>query len=726
MARIGLVLSTVVLLCAPCRAQSPPVTDHRVRQAMDRIEQYLWRIQDQSNGGWDHYDYPVASQEGGETALVVTAMLARGISGQHPKMQQAIGYLSRTKMQGTYAVALRAHVWAQMPRTYHEQLAIDSRWLLRAADKRSRFAYGSDKRGSLNHSTTHYGLLGLWEVAKSNIHVPPKIWAEAEDYFMDAQNADGGWGYNRDHPSTGSMTAAGLTMLLIAQQELHRGEMTVAPRRAEAIADGMRWLDRRFIGGRNVPEADWNYYYLYAIERVALASGVRVLNDLDWFAAGAKYILRDQESNGSIDNNSVRSAFALAFLARGRVPVWITKLTSYTDQWDHRPNDIYYLTRYLSDLRESELNWQRVDIDTDLTQWRDVPAAYMANKKSFKMTVEQKASLKQYLDSGGTLLVNPDNGASTPGKSIRKFAAEMYPQWPVRVLPEDHPMFNALHKVEHRRFKVYGVGNGVRELMIIAERDWGYAWQSSAKPGVTPPWRLAVNFWATVTDRGLLQPRLVPRLPVNEGRQPTGYFNVARARYDGNWLPEPLAWELFGIALLNRTGRKLKTEDVDVADLANADVPLVHLVGVDPAVFSEAQLDAIANYARTGGTVLVETAGGRGSFAQQLEKQLAAKLGNMAVPIAFKHPLISGEGMKDAYNAKHAQYRRYAVATLSPGNRPRLAAFMFDQRPAIIISNEDFTQGMIRTNHWGVVGYDNDTVDKLLTNLVIWSKSAGK
>jgi hypothetical protein len=46
---------------------------------------------------------------------------------------------------------------------------------------------------------------------------------------------------------------------------------------------------------------------------------------------------------------------------------------------------------------------------------------------------------------------------------------------------------------------------------------------------------------------------------------------------------------------------------------------------------------------------------------------------------------------------------------------------MFDQRPAIIISNEDLSQGMIRVNHWGVVGYDNETTEKLLTNLVLWS-----
>ena len=68
-------------------------------------------------------------QVGGETALVTLALLISGESAQNPKIARALRFLRKIEMKGTYAVAIRAHVWAHLPPEYLPLLNTDASWL---------------------------------------------------------------------------------------------------------------------------------------------------------------------------------------------------------------------------------------------------------------------------------------------------------------------------------------------------------------------------------------------------------------------------------------------------------------------------------------------------------------------------------------------------------------------------------------------------------------------
>ena len=156
-------------------------------------------------------------------------------------------------MDGTYAVAMRANLWAMLPPKFDPLLAADTKWLI---DGFSERAAGWTYRQNSNttrrdNSITQYGALALWAAASRGVAVQQRYWQMLEDRFLQMQLDDGGWNYTGDGQSTGSMTAAGLATLFITQDLLHSQEFVpINPNRQTAsqtaIENALRWMDDNF------------------------------------------------------------------------------------------------------------------------------------------------------------------------------------------------------------------------------------------------------------------------------------------------------------------------------------------------------------------------------------------------------------------------------------------------------------------------------------------------
>jgi hypothetical protein len=721
-------VALTALILGGTLAQTPGtlLTERRVDAAIGRMKEHLYATQNKQAGHFEVGSYATGSNAGGQTALVVLAMLMAGESPQNPPLAKAIAWLKTADPKhyftGTYAVAIRAHVWAALSAEQHVPLLRrDAAWLLDAASKHPKglFDYGNVAPSRIDHSVTQYGTLGLWEAAKRGLPFSKSVWRKIQAHFIGAQRPDGGWNYGGDgQASYGSMTAAGLTALIICRQELYSGGSKIPKASTEAIQRGLSWLDTNFDGPRNSNNGSWPFYYLVSIERVALAGGIRELGGVDWYGVGAGHILSQQQASGGVGGQPWNTAFALMFLARGRYPVWVSKLAIPSARWNLRPDDLYRLTAQLSDMTERELNWQVVSIDTQPEHWLNAPLLCVTSADKINLTPPQTQRLRRYLDLGGMLVAVPHAAATDFRASIRQFARTLYPRFRMRRLPADHPFFKSLHQIEYARAgRVEGISNGVRELIVMLERDWA---ADKGKVGAGPP-PLAANIYAHLSDRGRLPSRLASHYERRIERRSNGTFQVGRLRYDGEWLPEPAAWEVVGNRVFNRHGIDVQTVDLELETLsAEADAPaLMHLAGIDAVELSALQLAAVERYARSGGTVLIETVGGRGDFARSVEKQLADHLETAAAPLGRHVPMLSGEGVEGAVAIERVRYRRRAAVILSARSRPRLAAFAFDGRPAILISREDMTLGMMGVRHADILGYAVESALELATNIVL-------
>ena len=63
-------------------------------------------------------------------------------------------------------------------------------------------------------------------------------------------------------------------------------------------------------------KGNWNYYYLYGLERVGSLTRVEQMGTHWWYVEGARHLLAKQDKKGFWPGGDVQTAFALLFLRR--------------------------------------------------------------------------------------------------------------------------------------------------------------------------------------------------------------------------------------------------------------------------------------------------------------------------------------------------------------------------------------------------------------------------
>src|SRR4051812_33470963 len=166
-------------LVAPARgASSTTASPEMIDAAIKKGADYLFGKQ--KNGNWEFaekrdpttkpYDYNTGGQWGGKTALVTYALLAADQSPQDQRMVQAVNWLRRAELVGTYAIGMRAQVWNNLPMTAENKTSMqrDAKLLLdlckTEGDAKGFYTYLNSPETIKNydHSASQYGVLGCW------------------------------------------------------------------------------------------------------------------------------------------------------------------------------------------------------------------------------------------------------------------------------------------------------------------------------------------------------------------------------------------------------------------------------------------------------------------------------------------------------------------------------------------------------------------------------------
>ncbi|HED64110.1 MAG TPA: hypothetical protein ENJ09_01015 [Planctomycetes bacterium] len=344
-------------------AQDPSGVD----EAIDRGVDFLLSRQLRDGSFHEH----AARYGSGATALAVFALLESGLDEDHPAIRRAFAYLDTTRPTKVYTAALQLLAYAELEtldkqrrRHVSEVLALLLSW------QRDDFGYpfleesdGSargDDPGDL--SNTQFGALGLraaiqiglkvprsafedllhatlpYQEKERKVEVPPD--PEHPERSRTGTSSEAGFRY-RVPPSqvtrtgkplrnarptrevTGSMTAAGLTVLAVVRDAAGSRLGKADRRKLEASARlALRWLANHFDAANNPGSRQWFLYYLYGVERVGAFFELERLGTHDWYAEGARELLRRQTPFGAWGGRTGESAtaFALLFLDRATAP----------------------------------------------------------------------------------------------------------------------------------------------------------------------------------------------------------------------------------------------------------------------------------------------------------------------------------------------------------------------------------------------------------------------
>ncbi len=155
--------------------------------------------------------------------------------------------------------------------------------------------------GQIDNSNTQFALLGVWAANRVGSPADTSL-AALDSHFRSTQNGDGGWGYHPRFGNAPAMTCAGLMGLAIASARPERSERLTSKALGRDLAADpafQRALQRVGRDARDRINASAPIYYLWSLERVCVALGLRDLDGFDWYRAGATELLRRQLRNGS-------------------------------------------------------------------------------------------------------------------------------------------------------------------------------------------------------------------------------------------------------------------------------------------------------------------------------------------------------------------------------------------------------------------------------------------
>jgi hypothetical protein len=708
--------------------------DLAVQRAIEAGKKALWA--QWKDGHWPEVGKPGASavvgeesNYGGRTALCAYALLACGEKPDGPRMKPTLEWLAQADLVGIYAQAMRVNAFALLgPRSPHyDKFRQDVESLIAAMDSRGRYDYVAPAKPPVDrakfvyerydNSVSQLAVLAVATGANNGVDVPKAYWRAVEEHWKDDQAPDGGWGYQKGGRAYGSMTAAGLATLYLCFDNNYlqdfvecRANTDFAP-----IAKGMGWLDKNFSASGNPGHFSWYYYYLYGLERVGLASGRKYFGQADWYADGVKVVLA-RELDGSW-GDLVDSAFALLFLARGRGPILFNKL-EYPGTWNCRPRDLANLTRWISRTFETQVHWQSVNIKGPVAGWHDGPILYISGATALDFTDDDVARLRDFVNEGGVIVSEAAGSRAPFTLAMTKFYERMFPQYPLKELDKDHPIYSLHFKISQPT-GLWGVSNGVRLLAVHSPKEMSLAWQLNDDAKQEEAFNLGANVYFYVTDEGILPPRGARVWPVAREFTPVAKVKVTPVKYDGNYLPEPLAWKRFA-TLMGNTARVAVdvAEPTAIADLDPAAMPLAAMTGTGALTLSPAETAGLKKYLAGGGTLFVDAAGGDKDFADSAVKQLAELVeGGELDDISLRHALYSQGEWKVEKVAYRRALRKGAVAI----DEPRLKGVTLQGRLAIIFSRDDLTAGLVGYPMWGFKGYEPASAFELMRNIVLYA-----
>ena len=646
--------------------------EKKVLDAIDRGLKYLYKTQN-VDGTWDTKH--LRQHPGGTASLVLLTALSGGADIQTPQLQRALEYIKGVSPETAYSRAMRAMAYARIPgNEYTVRTQADAAWLVKQQRTTGGWGYGpahptTKLRGDwTDASNSQLIVLALRDAANRGAPIPLETWQRAMKYWDNSQNSDGGWGYEPPGKmgirlrgsSYGSMTAAGVaTFLVFAQTRglivgAAPGEATAEP---ESLAEGLAWLADNYAISE-IPKwswgkrEEWLYYYLFCLARVVEDSGRRTLNKHDIPKEITAFVLANQRRDGSWDTaktidakgDAIHTCFALLTLLKASAPVMVNYVSLGGETW--RSGGVANFTQWFSQRLHRPATWRAV-FPTARPLPADAPVLTIRSGRTFSPPEDLSPALKQYLQSGGTILFQPYGGDPIVAAAAEKYFLSLLPESRAADCASDHPVFSAAVKIAPETTpKLRTIGTQARTQVFIALQPTMGAWHRGFDTTTAPAYSFGVNLLDYATNKNL--PRTCFRAPPPEPVKPietARHIPIARIQHPGDWDAYPRAFDALNnvIAQSISVGVRATPQPVDLSGDIPQSLPLLWLTGSKPPKLSSLKLKELAEYLYGGGTLFVDAAVGTQEFADAVADMLKGMFGEAdLVVLGPDSPILSG------------------------------------------------------------------------------------
>jgi len=769
--RTGLAIRAAVCLAAVVSAagaaRAAGSTDEQVDTAIRRGLAYLYR----------HVkaDVPPAPQfdgqhPGGAEALLLYTALCAGEDPSLPALAVLKARLEAADPQTVYARALRALAYSRLPGGPDRDRAVeDVRWLVQQMQSNGGWGYGPDhpttrtRRDWTDTSNSQLATLALCQADPAGQATTAGHWKRVNAYWLLAQNSDGGWGYAAPPirgvrlraDSYGTMTAGAVAACLHTLDALARDEEAPLPSRRRApnaptrqqlepLDKALRWLDKNYAvdsiprWGYGINE-HWLQLYLYNLARAANAAGLARLGGNDWREQMTAFLLAQQQADGSWvgpvgpDDAPIRTCFAILALREARRTVLIQKL-ALDGPFSLDCRDAANATRWLETQLRRPLAWQSVD-PADPAAIGGAGIVYLCGTGELRLPAPLGAKLVEHVKSGGVVLVQAFAGDRQFAASAGKAFADLLHAAPPVLLPKEHPVLTAPHRVDGAEIAAITVKG--RQVVFVATSDLSGRWhQQRADERNVWAFEALANLAAyaeagralaagPTTKKAPPPPPPPPAHRVRMVRQ----ISVARVRHGDGWDACPRAMDRLSDVLARAVSMGVWQErETDLSSPVPAGVPLLWLTGTTRVQLSELQKRNLRDYVRRGGTVFLDPTAGGDEWFVSARKTLEETFGAKSVaPVPPAHPLVTGAfGGGAGADLTTVRYRPAAAKRVGQSKAPVLWGVVIDGRLAVILSPYGVTAPLAGTAPADAPCLETDDARRLVANVTLYAVAEEK
>jgi len=157
------------------------------------------------------------------------------------------------------------------------------------------------------------------------------------------------------------------------------------------------------------------------------------------------------------------------------------------------------------------------------------------------------------------------------------------------------------------------------------------------------------------------------------------------------------------------TGQSLNIGAIPIEKLTHETAPIASLTGTGSPELTKAQHAVLGEYVREGGILVIDPCGGDNDFKLSIRENLLpnAFAGAKAVPLP---PELS----------RPMKLRPYSLERLG-GSVPQIQLFALG-KGYIVLSPLDLTVALLGTHTWAIDGYQGESAEGFLKDLVNWSQ----
>lgn len=270
---------------APLCAQRP--LHERVNEALEKALPALTK----------HLENCTKHLDAGHLGLMTLAAVHDGMDPTSAPLKDALERLAEAPTDQTYALSLRLMV-AEACARFPDREAQSKRDLKALLRNRADGGFGySPGQGGWDLSNTQYGALGLRAAASLGHDVPKSVWSSLAAAVGRTQRGKGFAYTTSGGEATLSMTAAGIAVLAVCEQQLEKVGASLSDATAKRRERGWEWVkqNKGGIGSVTTPHC---HYFHYGLLRAAVLDDVTDIDGVDWYERGANMLIEHQHAGG--------------------------------------------------------------------------------------------------------------------------------------------------------------------------------------------------------------------------------------------------------------------------------------------------------------------------------------------------------------------------------------------------------------------------------------------